>query len=301
MGGKKINAMKDIIEQWGARIGPWIVSHGLSILLILVGAYILHYLSRKFIEKLVRVAIVPDPNTSADSERKREDTLIRIFTWTIRIVIMVVAVMMVLQETGIPIGPMLAGAGILGLAVGFGGQYLIRDIITGFFMILENQYRIGDAVQFDNTSGVVEDISLRITTLRDLNGTVHHIPHGEIKRVSNLSKNFSRINLNIGVTYDSNLDEVIRIINQTGQDMAQDERWKASIIKPPQFLRVDDFTDTSIVVKILGETLPSKQWEVTGELRKRLKYAFDNAGIEMPFAQKIIHHISGTPNKPPET
>ncbi len=145
---------------------------------------------------------------------------------------------------------------------------------------------------------MVEDISLRITTLRDLDGTVHHIPHGEIKRVSNLSKNFSRINLNIGVAYDSNLDDVIRIINQVGQEMAHEDRWQASIIKPPQFLRVDDFTDTSIVIKILGETLPSKQWEVTGELRKRLKLAFDKAGIEMPFAQKIIHQISD-PQKPP--
>lgn len=198
---------------------------------------------------------------------------------------------MILQEIGVPIGPILAGAGIVGLAVGFGGQYLIRDIISGFFIILENQYRVGDVVSFDGTRGLVEDISLRMTTLRDMDGTVHHVPHGEIKKVANLSKDFARVNLNIGVSYNSKLDHVIQVVNDVGYELSQDAQWKEFIIKPPLFLRVEDFADSSIIIKIVGETQPLKQSEITGELRKRIKIAFDNAGIEIPFPQRVVHQI----------
>jgi len=196
---------------------------------------------------------------------------------------------MILSEIGLMIGPILAGAGIVGLAVGFGGQYLIRDIISGLFIILENQYRVGDVVNFDGTGGLVEDISIRKTTLRDLDGTVHHVPHGEIKKVANLSKSYSRVNLNIGIAYNSNLEHVINVVNQTGNELAEDPQWKEFITKAPQFLRVDNFADSSIIIKILGETQPIKQWEVSGELRKRIKTAFDREGIEIPFPQVVIH------------
>lgn len=283
--------MKEIILKWTALLIPWVLSHGIKILLIVFGAYILIKLSKKSIEKVVRVAVISDSNFSKQAEEKRENTLIRIFSWTSRIIILLVAMLMILQEMDIPIGPILASAGIIGLAVGFGGQYLIRDIISGFFIILENQYRVGDVVNFDGTGGLVEDISLRMTTLRDLDGTVHHIPHGEIKKVANLSKDFARVNLNIGISYGSNLDHVIQIVNEIGNELSQDIQWKEFIIKPPQFLRVDDFADSSIVIKILGETQPLKQWDVTGELRKRIKIAFDKEGIEIPFPQRVFHQI----------
>jgi len=136
---------------------------------------------------------------------------------------------------------------------------------------------------------MVEDITLRMTTLRDLDGTVHHIPQGEIKMVSNLSKKYARVNLNIGVAYNSNLEQVIEVINRTGNELANDPLFKDSVITPPRFLRVDDFADSAIVVKILGDTQPLKQWDVTGELRKRLKTAFDKEGIEIPFPQLVVH------------
>ncbi|MFA5782788.1 MAG: mechanosensitive ion channel family protein [Bacteroidales bacterium] len=283
--------MKEIITKWTELLVPWLLSHGVKILIIAVGAYFLNKVAKRFIEKIVRIAVVPDKFISKQAEKKREDTLIRIFTWTCSIIIWLIGILMILQEIGVPIGPILAAAGIIGLAVGFGGQYLIRDIISGLFIILENQYRIGDVVNFDNTSGLVEDISLRMTTLRDLDGTVHHVPHGEIKKVSNLSKYFSRVNLNIGIAYSSKLEHVIEVVNQTGKALAEDPQWKEFIIKPPQFLRVDDFADSAIIIKILGETQPLKQWDVTGELRKRIKIAFDNEGIEIPFPQRVIHQI----------
>ncbi len=220
---------------------------------------------------------------------QRENTLIRIFTVSLGILVWLLAILMILQKVGIAIGPLLAAAGIAGLAFGFGGQYLIRDLIAGLFIILENQYRLGDVVCFDGTCGLVEDISMRMTTLRDLDGTVHHVPHGEIKKVSNLSKHFARVNLNIGISYTSNLEHVLSVVNAVGKELAEDSEWKEHVLKPPQFLRVDDFGDSAIIIKILGETKPIKQWDVTGELRKRLKIAFDKEGIEIPFPQRVIH------------
>ena len=165
---------------------------------------------------------------------------------------------------------------------------MTNSFLSGFFMIIENQYRIGDAVSLDQTSGVVENISLRMTTLRDLDGTVHFVPHGDIKRVSNLSMDFARINLNVRVTYQTHLEKAIEVINKTGMELATDPQWKDFIIKQPQFLRVEDFLDSGVVMKILGETVALKQWEVTGELRKRIKVSFEREGIEIPSMQRFM-------------
>ncbi len=288
--------MKEQFAKWSEHLIPWLLSHGVKIVIIVVGTWVLIRILRKILEKAVRVAIVPGKYVSKTAEKKREDTLIRIFSGITEVTLITIGALMVLSEMGLMIGPILAGAGIVGLAVGFGGQYLIKDIISGLFIIIENQYRVGDVVNFDGTGGLVEDISIRMTTLRDLDGTVHHIPHGEIKRVANLSKYFSRVNLNIGISYSSNLEHVISVVNKTGNELAEDPKWKEFITKAPQFLRVDDFGDSSIVIKILGETQPIKQWDVTGELRKRIKIAFDREGIEIPFPQVVVHKAN---NKEP--
>lgn len=267
----------------------WLIAHGIKIAAIILFTYIVKRFSTLFIEKAVRTAIVSDHFLSSDAEKKREDTLIRIFTGGFGISIWLVASMMVLQELSIAIGPLLAAAGIAGLAFGFGGQYLIRDLISGLFILIENQYRVGDVVCFDKTCGLVENVSLRMTTLRDLDGTVHHVPHGEVTKVSNLTKYYARVNLNIGISYNSNLEKVIKVINKVGNDLAKDPAWKKFIITPPQFLRVDDFADSAIIIKILGETKPIKQWDITGELRKRLKITFDKENIEIPFPQRVVH------------
>lgn len=281
--------MEEQIVKWSESIVPWLLSHGFRILVIIAGSYLISRIGQKAIARAVKATIVSGSFLSKVSEKKREDTLIRIFSGVFKIAIFSIAILMILSELGLMIGPILAGAGIIGLAVGFGGQYLIRDVIAGLFIIIENQYRVGDIVNFDGTGGLVEDISLRMTTLRDLDGTVHHVPHGEIKKVANLSKSFSRVNLNIGVAYNSNLEQVISVVNQTGNELMDDPAWKEFIIKAPQFLRVNDFADSAIVVKIVGETQPSQQWAVSGELRKRLKLAFDKAGIEIPFPQVVLH------------
>lgn len=273
-------------------IEPWLMSHGIRIIAIIAGAYAIRKFSNIFIEKSVRKIIVANRRLSKDDEKKREDTLIKIFESALKVVVIIIATLMILSESGMNIGPLLAGAGIAGLAFGFGGQYLIRDLISGLFIILENQYRVGDVVCFDGTCGLVEDITMRMTTLRDLDGTVHNVPHGEIKKVSNLSKHFARVNLNIGISYKVNLDKVISVVNRVGRGLSEDSAWKEHIIKPPQFLRVDDFGDSSVIIKILGETKALKQWDVAGELRKRIKIAFDEEGIEIPFPQRVIHQAN---------
>jgi len=279
----------DYLQTIIQKISPWLFSSGIKIIAIVLVAYLIRRSIGIFIERIIRKIVIPDHFLSKEAEKKREDTLIRIFSASASILIWILTLLIVLQEIGFAIGPILAAAGIAGLAFGFGGQYLIRDLISGLFIIMENQYRINDVVCFDGTCGLVEDISLRMTTLRDLDGVVHHVPHGEIKKVSNLSKHFARVNLNIGISYNSDLEKVISVVNKIGQELADDLAWKEFILKPPQFLRVDDFGDSAIIIKILGETKPLKQWDVTGELRKRIKIAFDKEGIEIPFPQRVIH------------
>lgn len=282
--------MESIITKiLSADVLGWLSTTGLKIVGIIIGYIILKRVIRTFIEKLIRKIIISDRYSSKEAEVKREDTLIKIINSTIGVIMLLIAGVMILQSLGIPTAPILAAAGIVGIAVGFGGQYLISDVISGLFIILENQYRVGDVISIGGTAGSVEDISLRMTTLRDLDGTVHHISHSQVKEVSNLSKTYSRINLDIGVAYDSDLKKVIGVINEVGTELAGDLVWKDSIIKTPQFLRVNNFGDSAIDLKILGETKPGKQWEITGELRLRIKIAFDKEGIEIPFPQRVVH------------
>ncbi len=263
----------------------WFLAHGFKIILILIAAALIIKIGRSFIEKAVRRAI---KNIDHGAEKKREDTLISIFNGALKVVVWLTALMTILPEFGIEIGPILAGAGILGVAVGFGAQYMIRDFLAGLFIILENQYRIGDWVVIGKVSGEVERITLRKTVLRDRDGAEHHIPNGEIKQASNLAKGFGKLNLNVGVAYREDLDKVTGILNKIGNELARDPKWKDKIIEAPQVLGVDDFADSAVVLRIWGKTTSLEQWGIARELRKRIKVAFDKEGIEIPFPQMSI-------------
>lgn len=268
---------------------PWLMSSGMRILFIVIISAIVYYILKKVLSRAVRIAVVPKDGEDSIGEVQREQTLTQIFIITLRIVIILIAGLMVATEFGIKIAPLLASAGVVGLALGFGGQYLIKDVISGLFIILENQYRINDFIEVAGLSGKVERITLRMTTLRDLDGNIHHVPHGEIKTVSNLSKTFSRVNLDIGVGYGSDIDKVASVINEVGEKLAADPEWKESIITAPRFLRVQELGDSSVVIKVLGDTKPSQQWAVSGELRKRIFEAFKANDIEIPFPQRVLH------------
>nr|QNO53085.1 small-conductance mechanosensitive channel MscMJ [Methanosarcinales archaeon ANME-1 ERB6] len=267
----------------------WFLSHGIKIIAILIGAYLISHFGKIFIEKTVRKLIKPEKEAKdPEAEKKREDTLIKAFNSTLSLVVWIAAIFMIIYEFEINIGPLLVGAGVIGVALGFGFQHIIKDFLAGIFIIVEDQYRVGDVVNVANVGGLVQDISLRKTVLRDLDGVEHHIANGEIRKASNLSKGFARVNLNIGVAYKENLEHVIEVVNRVGKELAEDSEWKEKIVTVPQFLRVDDFADSAIIIKLLGDTKPLKQWEVKGELRKRLKIAFDEENIEIPFPQMSV-------------
>lgn len=271
----------------------WIFKHGIKVVLIIGAAWLLKALSKRIVFRITHMATNSDRINMTDAEIRRMGTIARLFNWTFNTLIVLISTMMVLKEFDVDIAPILAGAGILGVAVGFGGQYLVRDIITGFFIIFENQYRIDDVVSIGGITGTVEDITLRVTTLRDEDGTVHHIPHGEIKTVSNMTKQFSKINITIGVSYEANIDHVRDVVDRVGSQLANETYWKPLITKAPSFLRVSSLDDSAVSIKITGITLPSKQWEVMGELRKRLKEAFDAEGIEIPYQQVVVRTANG--------
>jgi small conductance mechanosensitive channel len=289
------NLHQDLMS-WSDKLVNWALTSGLQIIFIVLIAWLLKLIAKRAIRRIVKTAVTLDKHHALeDGEIKRMNTLVRIFSWTMNTIIIVIAAMMVLQEFGVKIGPILGTAGIVGVAIGFGGQYLVKDLITGFFIIFENQYRIGDAVTIEGIGGVVEDISLRVTTLRDQNGTVHYIPHGEVKKVSNSAKQFGKINLNVAISYESNLDHVRETVDRIGRQLANDPAWKDQINEAPHFLRVDSLDDSSVSIKIVGETKPQKQWDVTGELRKRVKEGFEQEGIGIPYPQRVIHHIGSAP------
>ena len=228
--------------------------------------------------------------------QKRSSTLVSVIGTTIQVVILFIFLLMVLSELTINIAAFLTGAGVLGLAVGFGAQSLVKDVLAGVFIILENQYRKGDVVAIAGISGLVEEINLRRTILRDLDGITHIVPNGEIKVASNFTKQWSRANFNISVAYDTDLDKAMAVINRVGKEMAEDPEWAPLIISPPRALRVDNLGPSGIEIKVLGETKPIKQWDVMGELRLRLKKEFDKEGIEIPWPHMKVY-FGNTPSQ----
>ncbi len=258
----------------------WLSEHGLRILLIITISVALYYFLRHFIPIVVKRTVtgtmVGKPKSAI---KKRTDTLSNIFIQTGMVFVGVVAIFTIVAELGINIAPALAGLGIAGIAIGFGAQSLVKDIFNGLLILLENQYGIGDVVKIAGIAGLVEDVSLRQTVLRDLDGIVHSIPNGEIGVASNYTKEWSRVNMNISVGYGEDLDQVIEVINRVGKEMTADLDWAPRILKAPEVLRVDEFGDSGIAIKILGETKPLAQWDVMGELRLRLKKAFDEEGL----------------------
>lgn len=282
--------MQEIINKATTFLNESFIEHGIKIILIIGGTFLAQIILKYFIGRVIRSLIRPG-NMTKEAEEKRENTLIQVLGGTMGIVIWIISGMTILSELGVAIGPILAAAGIAGVAIGFGGQYLIRDVITGLFILLENQYRVGDVVCFDTTCGSVEQISLRLTVLRDLDGTVHHVPHGEVKKVANLSKLYARINLDVGVAYDTDIEKLTSVVNRIGQELADDPVWKDYIMEAPVFVRITDFADSAIMIKILGKVKPLKQWEVTGELRRRIKIEFDKEGIVFPFPQRDVHMV----------
>lgn len=268
-----------------ATVEAWFIEHGAYILAILAVSYVLYRVVRLLMPKLAQrwVRVQGKGRSCREEREKRSATLGGVLARWMTILIVVVAVMMILAEVGVNIAPLVAGAGIAGIAIGFGAQSVIKDMLRGLFIISQNQYNKGDVIRAAGITGLVEDVNMWRTVVRDLDGIVHTIPNGEITTSSNYTKEWSRVNLNIPVAYGEDLDRVIAVLNRIGAELAEDDIFGPMIIGAPRVLRVDKFGDSGIEIKVLGETKPLKQWDVTGELRKRIKKAFDAEGIEIPW------------------
>jgi small conductance mechanosensitive channel len=221
--------------------------------------------------------------------QKRADTLGSVVKYILGVVIMAVAFMMLLKELGIDIGPILAAAGIVGLAVGFGAQQLVQDVISGFFILLEDQIRVGDVVVLGDKGGIVEKVNLRMTILRDLAGNVHFIRNGQIGTVTNMTKEFSRYVFEVGVAYREDVDEVMEVIREVDEGMRGDPEYSGDILEPIEILGLDKFADSAVVIKARTKTKTMQQWRVGREFNRRLKKAFDERNIEIPFPHSTVY------------
>jgi small conductance mechanosensitive channel len=229
-----------------------------------------------------------DDQTTVSEIEQRAKTVVHLLNSVGAAAIGIAAVLTILNLF-IPIGPLLAGVGVAGLAISFGAQSLVRDIITGFFILVENQFAVGDIVEVNGKSGVVERITLRVVSLRDVEGVLHTIPNGAINMVSNKTRVWARAVLDIGVAYKENVDDVIRVVNEVGAGLWADPDWQSKLAKEPAVWGVQDLGESAVNIRLVVETRPGKQWEIRRELLRRVKNRFDAEGIEIPFPQRTLH------------
>jgi len=270
----------------------------LRILLIMIIAWVALFAARVAMRRL-EAALIDRGEKEGDipsEAEKRAETLARLLRQGIVILIWLMAALVVLRELGVEIGPILASAGVAGLAIGFGAQNLVRDVISGFFMILENQVRVGDVAVVNGTGGLVERVNFRTIVLRDLSGIVHVFPNGTITTLANLTREWSAYVFDIGVAYKEDVDRVMEIMREVGRELRADEKFGHNMVADVEVFGVDAFADSAVVIKGRLRTKPIKQWDVGREYRRRLKHAFDAQGIEIPFPHRSIYF--GEASKP---
>lgn len=270
----------------------WVVTELPGILILTVIVFIAFRIVRFTFKKMTKgLSYRAEKNANVDTDEaiKRINTLTNILHTIVKIILWVVYLMMVLQKFSINIAPIIASAGIIGLAVGFGAQELVRDFISGFFIILENQVRRGDYAAINGIGGMVEKIELRTMTLRDFSGVVHVIQNGKINNVANMTKDWSAMVFDIGVAYKENPQLVMDVMKQIGDDLRKDPAFKTTILEPIEIFGLDKFADSAIVIKARLKTKPGLQWSIGREYRIRLKAAFDERNIEIPFPHTTVY------------
>jgi small-conductance mechanosensitive channel len=263
----------------------WVVEGGWRVFTIIGICLGVFLVVRRLVPFAIRRTVRLQMRGKRKAEReKRVQTLVRLVTTISGIGLTVLAVLLVLNQVGVNVWAGIAAVGVVGVAVGFATQQLIRDYIGGFYIYLENQFNAGDVIKVGEIAGVVEQISLRRTVLRDLDGARHTIANGEIRMVSNLTQEWSRANISISVAYKEDLDQVMGLMRRTWEEMTEDPNWGPFMIsKTPWLLRVEEFGDSGITIKMVGETEPVRQWDVMGEFRRRIKRVFDEERIEIPW------------------
>lgn len=261
------------------------------IVVILFLAWVVNIITKKLLKKMKTNLLEKSrfAGELSSEASKRAETLTHLISQALLIALWVVITLIILKEIGVEIAPILASAGILGLAVGFGAQNLVRDVISGFFFILEDQVRVGDVAVVNNTGGLVEEINFRTIVLRDMEGVVHVFPNGTVTSLSNRTKNWSGYVFDLGVAYKEDTDRVVGVILQVGEDLKKDETYGPLMIEPLEIFGVDKLDDSAVIIKGRIKTKPLQQWFVGREFLRRIKYAFDAHGIEIPFPHRTVY------------
>jgi small-conductance mechanosensitive channel len=283
-----------------ARTATWLIGKPLAILVIVVGAVIVRWLATKAIDRVVqRAQTTPLGARGAFNRRaqraKSLGTLLKSITTT---VVFGIAFVMALSEVGMNVAPILASAGVLGLAIGFGAQNLVKDFLSGVMMMIEDQYGVGDAVDLGEAIGTVEAVGLRVTRVRDVDGTVWYVRNGEILRVGNQSQNWARTVLDIGVSYSEDLSRVREVLTDVAHSLWDDEDYKNVIIEEPEVWGVQNLAPDAVIMRVTLKTAPMEQWNVAREMRERIKSRFDHEGIVMPLPQRVVWQRDQTPDRP---
>lgn len=270
-----------------------LIGKPIAIVALVVLAMVIRWALGKLIDRLVRRAedgVLPDRFNSGTPTRRvqRAKTMGDLLKSMVGGLIFAVFGTMILGELGVNIAPIIASAGIVGVALGFGAQSLVKDFLSGIFMIFEDQYGVGDVVDVGEASGTIEAVSLRVTRLRDQSGTVWYVPNGSILRVGNMSQNWARAVVDVSIGYGEDLARVQRVLREVAHDLWQDEDFHNVVIEEPEVTGVETMTPEAITLRVLIKTAPMRQWAVARELRQRIKARFDHEGIIMPFTQRVL-------------
>ncbi len=271
----------------------WLIGKPLAIVVILLAAVLVRWLAAKATDRVVRRAeITPLPGGKVAFNRRAQrakslGSLLKSITTT---VVFGIAFVMVLSEVGLNVAPILASAGVLGLAIGFGAQNLVKDFLSGVMMMVEDQYGVGDVVDLGEATGTVENVGLRVTRLRDIDGTVWYVRNGEILRVGNQSQNWARTVLDVSIGYSEDLVRVRRVLEEVAHGLWEDEDYRGVVIEEPEVWGVQDLGPDSVLMRVTLKTAPMEQWQVAREMRARIKARFDHEGIEIPFPQRVVWH-----------
>jgi small-conductance mechanosensitive channel len=270
----------------------WLTAGGIRVLFILLGAWIITRIAAAATRRIERAFDDDDPTTTSEREKKAA-TVGKVARTTTRVLVWGAAALMVLREFGVDIAPILTGVGIVGLAVGFGAQSLVKDFLAGIFILTENQFNVGDVIKTAGVSGLVERVTLRATSLRDLEGRVHIIPNGSMGVVTNMTREWSRSVIDVNVAYKEDIDSVTGVLREVGAGLKADPEFASSITEPLQVLGVESLGESGVTIRVAFKTRPEQQWAVAREFRRRIKNAFDEKGIEIPFQHRTVHIEGG--------
>jgi small-conductance mechanosensitive channel len=277
--------MPDFDQKPWTQLLPFLRQEVVPVVVIVIAAYVAVRFARLFVHGIVKTLLDREATEGTAQElsavelKKRMDTLDTLGANILQFFIVAIAGLMLLGQIGLDIGPAIAGLGVVGIAVGFGAQSLVRDYLTGSLILIENQFAKGDIVQIAGVTGTVEDFTLRRTTLRDLDGVVHTVPNGEIKVASNQTRTWARINQDITIAYGTDIDKATELVDAVGREMAADPVWKRRVLEAPRVQRVESMDASGITLKILGTVRAADRWEASGDFRKRLLAALELSGI----------------------